>query len=364
MPENIANSDDVEKKRRKFRELRHKAEKKILGRPDVISGSFGTTDERTGLSKMVHRIKVTGRNQDGRETEEIVELPMEDSGEEEGHGKFGKLKGKKKQKRKDVWVGESFDIGQEFSVPVGTERHEGDGPTANGLDRQSSPLESTKERPATSRATTQETFITARTHPNDSSSIIANLDRDMTSSPVLGREDFAPERSSTISLPLNLRNSQGSSIQPLISHEPMSIRRDHRHDDESKDQVTPVKKAPGFKNRFKSSVKQSPGGSTELSSIASPAVAKRADTVPLRARSKSVQFNANPVTQDGGGREPPRRGNKQPADPSEVLERQGSAVAGTSAGAVEDAVEEEEEEEPIQAGSVIMRGKPLTQQSY
>jgi hypothetical protein len=144
----------------------------------------------------------------------------------------------------------------------------------------------------------------------------------------------------------------------------MSIRRDHRHDDESKDQVTPVKKAPGFKNRFKSSVKQSPGGSTELSSIASPAVAKRADTVPLRARSKSVQFNANPVTQDGGGREPPRRGNKQPADPSEVLERQGSAVAGTSAGAVEDAVEEEEEEEPIQAGSVIMRGKPLTQQSY
>jgi hypothetical protein len=134
-----------------------------------------------------------------------------------------------------------------------------------------------------------------------------------------------------------------------------------QHDDESnerRDLVTPVKKAPGFKNRFRSAVKQSPGGSTELNSIASPSIAKRAMTEP-RARSKSVQFNANPVTHNGGGREPPRRGNKQPADPSEVLEREGSAVVGTSAGAVEETVEDEANDDPTRVGSVIMRGESI-----
>jgi hypothetical protein len=118
--------------------------------------------------------------------------------------------------------------------------------------------------------------------------------------------------------------------------------------------ATPVKKPPGFKNRFKSAVKQSPGGSTELRSIASPEAGRRAQTEP-RHRSKSVQFHVNPVTQGGGDREPPRKGNKQPADPSEVLEREGDAVAGTSAGAVEATVEEDAAEVPM-AGSVIMRG--------
>lgn len=138
----------------------------------------------------------------------------------------------------------------------------------------------------------------------------------------------------------------------MISNDPH-----HRAADESseqRDMVTPVKKPPGFKNRFKSAVKQSPGGSTELSSIASPDIARKAKTEP-RGRSKSVQFHVNPVTTGGGVREPPRRGNKQPADPSEVLEREGSAVVGTSAGAVEATAEEEAAEVPM-PGSVIMRG--------
>jgi hypothetical protein len=58
----------------------------------------------------------------------------------------------------------------------------------------------------------------------------------------------------------------------------------------------------------------------------------------------------------GGDREPPRRGNKDPVNPLEVLEREGPAVAGTSAGAVEETVEEEEED-TIRAGQIIMRGE-------
>jgi len=354
MPENIAHSSEVQEKERKIRDMRRKAIGKILGRPgeDTIHGSFGTTDDRRGVSKVVHRIRVRRRNKHGEEVEEDVEL--EDDSDEES-GRFSKFKGKKKQKRKDVWIGESFDIGQEFDIPAGRDRHEGDGPTANGIDEEAST--NGTNRPAPSRGTTQDTFVTARTHPNDSSSMIANLDQDMDdSSPPLGRDDLAAERASTLSLPANIRDSQGSSIQPLISNEPQQL---DQHDDESnerRDLVTPVKKAPGFKNRFRSAVKQSPGGSTELNSIASPSIAKRAMTEP-RARSKSVQFNANPVTHNEGGREPPRRGNKQPADPSEVLEREGSAVVGTSAGAVEETVEDEANDDPTRVGSVIMRGE-------
>lgn len=358
MPENIAHSADVQEKQRKIRDMRRKAVGKILGRPgaDVIEGSFGTTDDRRGVSKVVHRIRVRRRNKHGEVVEEDVEL---EEGSDEESGRFSKLKGKKKQKRRDVWVGESFDIGQEFAVPAGTERHEGDGPTANGIDQEdeSSGSEADRpDRPAPSRGTTQDTFVTARTQvsqPNDSSSMIANLDQDFdNTSPSLRRDDLAAERASTLSLPVHPRNSQGSSIQPLISNDPH-----HRAADESseqRDMVTPVKKPPGFKNRFKSAVKQSPGGSTELSSIASPDIARKAKTEP-RGRSKSVQFHVNPVTTGGGGREPPRRGNKQPADPSEVLEREGSAVVGTSAGAVEATAEEEAAEVPM-PGSVIMRG--------
>jgi len=356
MPENIAHSADVQEKQRKIRDMRRKAVGKILGRPGdgVIEGSFGTTDNRKGVSKVVHRIRVRRRNKHGEEVEEDVEFE-EDSDEESG--RFSKLKGKKKQKRKDVWVGESFDIGQEFAVPAGRDRHEGDGPTANGIDPSVKSGDDEPNRPAPSRATTQETFVTARTQisqPNDSSSMLANLDQDLDdSSPPLGRDDFAAERASTLSLPVHPRNSQGSSIQPLFSNEPHHYTTDETS--EGRDMVTPVKKPPGFKNRFKSAVKQSPGGSTELRSIASPEAGRRALTEP-RHRSKSVQFHVNPVTQGGGDREPPRKGNKQPADPSEVLEREGDAVAGTSAGAVEATVEEDAAEVPM-AGSVIMRGK-------
>jgi hypothetical protein len=135
----------------------------------------------------------------------------------------------------------------------------------------------------------------------------------------------------------------------------MDADNDHEDDDERRDIVTPVKKAPGLRNRFRSAVKHSPGGSTELNSIASPNVSRKAQTEP-RARSKSVQFNADPVTQGGGDREPPRRGNKLAVDPNEVLEREGHAVAGTSAGAVEEMAEEDEEEPPT-VGQIIMRGQ-------
>ena len=350
--------------------MRRKAVGAILGNGDngQAEGTFGTVDGRKGVRRVVHRIRVRRRNKHGDEVEEDVEL--DDGADSDSDGTIGgKMKNKahmqkkKKTKRKDVWVGGSFDIGQEFYVPLGTEVDDSQGGGTSAGEQPQSDEEEEEEddeavsRPGASRKTTQETFVTARTNINDSSSMIVNLEpeRDQPQT----RDDLPMHSgSSTLSAPVpghQNRDSQGSSIQPLISllgeHDPEN----DEDGDERRDLVTPVKKAPGLRNRFRSAVKQTPGGSTELNSIASPSVARRAQTEP-RQRSKSVQFNANPVTHGGGDREPPRRGNKQAADPIEVLEREGEAVAGTSAGAAEERAEEEEEEPPT-VGQIIMRGE-------
>ena len=374
MPENVTNSADVVEKRRRIREMRRKAVGAILGNGDNghAEGTFGTVDGRKGVRKVVHRIRVRRKNKHGDEVEEEVELDGSDDDDSDGTitGKMkSKVHLKKKTKRKDVWIGDSFDIGQEFYVPDGSrvDDSQGGDTIAGGAsqneeeeeDAEDAEAEETTSRPGASRRTTQETFVTARTNitdTNDSSSMIVNLEPERNQPQT--RDDLAmPSGSSSLSAQApghQNRDSQGSSIQPLISRLGLD-ETDEDHEDESRDLVTPVKKAPGLRNRFRSVVKQSPGGSTELNSIASPVNARRAQTEP-RARSKSVQFNANPVSQGEGGREPPRRGNKQAADPIEVLEREGEAVAGTSAGAVEERAEEEEEEPPT-VGQIIMRGK-------
>lgn len=373
MPENVTNSADVVEKRRRIREMRRKAVGAIMGHGDNehAEGTFGTVDGRKGVRKVVHRIRVRRKNKHGDEVEEEVELDDSDDGDSDGTI-TGKIKSKahikKKTKRKDVWVGDSFDIGQEFYVPEGSrvDDSQGGGTTSGDEEIQSEEEDedTTTSRPGASRKTTQETFVTARTNisnTNDSSSMIVNLEPERDQPQM--RDDLPmPSGSSSLSAPAlghQNRDSQGSSIQPLISRLGLdgngNGNEDTDHEEEARDLVTPVKKAPGLRNRFRSVVKQSPGGSTELNSIASPVQAKRAQTEP-RARSKSVQFNANPVSQGEGGREPPRRGNKQAADPIEVLEREGEAVAGTSAGAAEEMAEEEEEEPPT-VGQIIMRGE-------
>lgn len=361
MPENVINSSEVEEKRRIIRDMRRTAMSKVLGNQhgENLEGTFGTGSERRGMRKVVHRIRVRRKDKHGHEVEEDIELDGSDEDENAG-GLIDKLPGRKKnewkKKRKDVWTGESFDIGQEFVIPEGRQPN---GDSASSVDggitdhRSSDDDESARSaasRPTTSRKTTGETFVTARTEFTDSTSMIVNLDPEPDrSGPAVNHP--LPSGSSSIAGPGHKnRDSQGSSIQPLISNQGPD-----EDEDELRDHVTPVKKAPGLRNRFRSAVKQTPGGSTELNSIASPSVDRRAKTEP-RLRSKSVQFNADPVTQGLGGREPPRRGNKQPADPSEVLEREGEAVAGTSAGAVEEAADEDDEEPPT-VGQVIMRGE-------
>lgn len=361
MPENVTNSTEVEEKRRLVRDMRRKALSKVLGGTDEagMQGTLGTGTERRGVSKVVHRIRVRRKDRHGNEVEQDVEFEGSDEDNNSEVGLAGKLTGrssKNKKKRKDVWTGESFEIGQEFHVPEGVgangqvhrdeDLDDGTGDREDAVSNRS-----TLSRPANSRKTTGETFVTARTDFNDSASMIVNLETEGDhSGPTIDQP--LPSGASSIAPGMHKnRDSQGSSIQPLISAGP-----DDEDDQEQRDQVTPVKKAPGLRNRFRSVVKQSPGGSTELNSIASPEIARKAKTEP-RLRSKSVQFRPNPVTQGQGGREPPRRGNKQPVDPSEVLERQGDAVAGTSAGAAEETAEEAEEEETPTVGQVIMRGE-------
>lgn len=391
MPENVINSADVEEKRRLIRDMKNKALGKIIGDTNGESsrGGFGTVDGRKGVARVVHRIRVRRKNRNGDEVEEDVELDGDDDDEDQDTG--GLFKQKQKQKRKDVWVGDSFDVGQEFLVPENehgndnahsdsngdgvSERNPGEG--SDGRDRiDSVSVKSTAStsasgsRPGASRKTTQETFVTARTEQtasiNDSSSMIVNLDTER-DPPAPLTDAPMPSGSSSFSAPArNNRGSQGSSVQPLISREgPDPAGEEEDEAGEGRDVMTPVKKAPGLRNRFRSVVKQSPGGSTELNSIASPAKAK---TEPPRPRSKSVQFHPDPVTQGGGGREPMRRGNKRPADPTDVLERQGDAVAGTSAEAAEhtaqEIAEEEEEGTSLRVGQVIMRDRMLVRVGY
>jgi hypothetical protein len=51
-------------------------------------------------------------------------------------------------------------------------------------------------------------------------------------------------------------------------------------------------------------------------------------------------------------------GNKPPADPDDVLAREGEEAAGTSAGAQEAALEDDEwdQEDAVELGGVVMRG--------
>jgi hypothetical protein len=56
---------------------------------------------------------------------------------------------------------------------------------------------------------------------------------------------------------------------------------------------------------------------------------------------------------------PTTQGNKAPAKPGDVLSREGEDAAGTSAGAVEEAMEEADadDEEAILPGQVVMKGE-------
>jgi hypothetical protein len=83
------------------------------------------------------------------------------------------------------------------------------------------------------------------------------------------------------------------------------------------------------------------------------------------AKPKTVQFPVDLEEHTADG-EPPRKGNKAPAHPKEVLGRTGEEAEGTSHHAAEQAINEEEEEEDDEVllpGDVIMRGEQMCRYS-
>jgi hypothetical protein len=228
MPETVSNSQEAEIKKRRFRQLRKTALRKIKlvdeegrrrGSRDFPNGfgegsshhrhHNGHGDGHSGeVRRMVHRIRLRRRGHSGEVIDEDLDFDLEldsesdssSEGEEQGQGhpsmsnkKSVKKKKKKKKKQKknwtdwkEVWVGESFNIGQEFvsshSKPSGSsssgplespspsttleeERSDEDLVVDSPLEDSGSPFASVVngKRPSYTSKSTQETFVTART---------------------------------------------------------------------------------------------------------------------------------------------------------------------------------------------------------
>lgn len=357
IPESAANSAEALEKHQRLKTVRSAAIKRISEVQGVgRRGTRAIGDKRRSIERSI-KIKRTGKS--GEEFEQ--EIRIEGSSDEEDQievGWFGMGK-KGKQRRKDVWVGESFDIGREFrSAPPSPQnereavREVGESET-NAIAGPSRPT-----RPvSSSRQTTADTFVTARTHVSSAKSI-AESEVSMTAL-VGGSKQPEPNTARSVaSAPTILpnRNSQSSSMEPLMTPaNPASPTLSSKSKGKLRSlypDLSNSKSVPNLRNRLKSAIRRPSGADQSFSEIG------RAPTV--RGKSKTVQF---PVDLEHHIQETalPTKGNKAPADPGEVLSREGEDAAGTSAGAVEEAMEdveeEEEEEDPILPGEVIMRGE-------
>ncbi|KAK8858607.1 hypothetical protein IAR55_002836 [Kwoniella newhampshirensis] len=401
MPENVVNSKEVEERRRRFRDLRKGAMRRlrgIEGDGDEGLADFGG-DERVGgiVGNVVRKIKVRRRGRHGEEVEE--EMNLDDDGDEESEYEGqGSHKKKKKQMRRDVWVGDSFDIGQEFLAST-VQSGESPPPVNRGdtgaqLDQRSSPANGAGQaiRPPVSTRTTQETFVTARTRlsagtPGASRSSLS-LNTPGENGYTLGANpqpslDGSPSTSAFLAHP---RHSQSSSTQPLVSS-PVD-----EEGEGSWDTTTALTKrgrfisgkgrttSPGISNRLKSALRHT--SKNDIAVSQSVISAQQGDAKSRKngeggkhAKSKTVQFPMDHVevmsdenlTGEGQPKESQKRkGNKAPVDPDAVLSREGDEAAGTSAGAAEQAMEEEdgEWEEEKRPGEVILRDRMLVRVGY
>ena len=390
--------------------------------------------------------ELRARRGDGEGDGDEVDL---DYDEQDGDGVWGRhIRGKEKgKKRKDVWVGGSFDIGREFrgeqvrqvddaesgkdavrdgegevsmppASPVdGTNASAGPSRAASAppnvdltkTSRNEGPAgmsEGEGDRPAPSRATTQDTFVTARTRFSDAQSqasgSTSRLDlsshppagdghdyelsgmRDQSQTPIGPSPSDGLMHLSPAMAPSTSRHSGTSSMHPLISLPETPI-------SESPDStLSPTDPGPGpssskakkytstptsprsisaIRGRLKSALRRASApphaslgddeamdlgtdGTGPTGSPRAPA-AKRAQE---QGRAKTVQFPVDLNDAPGVMRRQIRKGNKAPADPGDVLAREGEEAEGTSAGAVEDALHDEEEE-GFEPGSVMLRGR-------
>lgn len=418
MPENVANSEEVEAKRQRFKKLREKAFKRVLreeqgdrdgderlfrGMGESDSG-FGSGDlDGSGVKRVMRRIRIRRRGADGRDVEEEFEFQADSDSDSDGDGTHeghrnhrAKLnrerskKGKDVQRRKNVWVGESFDIGREFVSATSSGLDVRPSTFPNDRDTTGGSSRSVRNRPSTSRHTTQDTFVTARTDFSSARSSQSEqkegprYGNDLTRTTSTNSTNDDPDRGQERSVRIHTRSSQGSSMRPLISKAP------NRHEDGEDGSglggggSNSFKTSGGIRNRLKSAIRRptASSGPGSISAMTSPphldvgksnrvgltAVATRDE----RGKSKSVQFPMDPVTRRHsergtrpglGADKGVLKGNKAPASPTDVLSREGEDVAGTSAGAVEEAMEElegeEDEQENPMAGSVVMRGESM-----
>lgn len=373
MPEAVAHSDDAQAKQEKARTARQEAIRRLAGGVQDAGrrGSRMIGDRRRSL---VASIRVRRRGLGGEEYEEDVDLKQssdeEDEGESSSSGRSG-LKRKKKKKRKDVWVGESFDIGREFrsssdknsQSPV--RRTNPATATDNNADAGSSnhiAQEPPRTRPGvSSRQTTQESFVTARTHVSSglqSSSSLHLPEPDEPEPPsgyTLGLDDAPRPSGSFISEPAQLHrtgNSGASSLAPLISaRTPESARSRGKKKATYADSTT-----SNIRARLKSAIRR-PSHIDPLDQSGGIHGAVEPVSGTVRGKSKTVQF---PVELEHHIQDPEESapGNRAPADPGDVLAREGNETAGTSYAAAEEAMDDEgEDEDAILPGQVILRGK-------
>lgn len=481
MPEAVVNSSEVEEQRRRLNAIKGAAVRrlsesalggvgakgmegldKLDGRRRRIVGRFREMKARRRSST----VGEDGTGEDGDEVDLDLDVDDDDDGRDGTTDESGwrlPLRGKKKKKRKDVWVGESFDIGREFrdgevrqvddeessrdavrdgqgqesmppSSPVNSGPAEGGSGTSGGRapsQAASAPAHlqpgdfarvtdgvEEHDRPAPSRGTTQESFVTARTRFSDARSQASatssthDLSQPSASkrqstadshdyelrglaadhSPSTRLSDTAPAARPDAWLqsppmqPSTSRQSGTSSMHPLISAPETPISESPTSGISPTDPGphsgagpsstrgktrTFAPTSPGtigvFRGKLKSALRRpSAPPHTELrdgddqagSNVVGQARANAAADAQ-QSRAKTVQFPVDMDDAPGVMRKQVRKGNKQPARPSEVLAREGEEAEGTSAGAVEEAMadEEEEEEGMLRPGSVIMRGE-------
>lgn len=372
MPEAMVNSKEAEESQAKMAAMRKRGLRRLsLPGPDDesrVEGTLRDVEGRRGILRHVHRLRVR-RSVQGRDVEQDVELESNDSEDEEGEGEEGRHprlhRKRKKKKRKDVWVGESFDIGQEFLVS----------PTAVG-DVSTPPNPTTSsvapsehegmipKRPApSSRGTTQESFVTARTELSNPSA--SRLDVHLSEGGgAAERARRSSSSSTTPSLPNNVVStvSQTSSLQRLIpapideeGESTLSDPKSKRHSP-TDSQFAGKTGVTKFRARLKSAIRKPSITSVRTEAPGGPAPAAAAANRVIRPKTVQFPVDLEDHEQSASGRDTPN-GDQEPADPEAVLSREGEDAAGTSHEAAADAQETDEDEGDVVPGQVIMRGE-------
>jgi hypothetical protein len=383
MPEVVVNSAEIIEKRHALKRLQRQALKRLH------KGRTEAEDGRQGLSKLQHGKRAVGKVSDrlrGKGDGGDLDMGSDSDSSETGGGSDGERwdplyrDGKKKRKkRKNVWIGESFDIGREFLSPEEEEEENDNRETVDAIRRQREEWEeearaesstATAHRPALSAHTTQETFVTARTRTSSfTNASTSTLHVHQTLPPPDGYPIDAPYPVSSIaSAPSMLAVSGNSPNRYSTSSSIMPLNGDFGGQPAESSHAAQLRESTAGSNTTSAKIKQ-----RLRSAIRKPTspVSARFDLAvdhngasairPVNTKSKTVQFPLDLEEHEVGDGEErrPRRGNKKPADPEDVLAREGDEVEGTSAGAVEATMADEDDDEdgvPL-PGDVLMRGE-------